>query len=64
MNRLHPVEPATAEGKVKTLLDAVQASLGVTPNMFRLLANSPYFNIAMETEIDFPVVRTQRAKAA
>ena len=23
-----------------------------------------YFNIAMETEIDFPVVRTQQAKAA
>ena len=41
MNRLHPVDPATAEGKAKTLLDAVQAGLGVTPNMFRLLANSP-----------------------
>jgi hypothetical protein len=23
-----------------------------------------YFNIAVETEIDFPVVRTQQAKAA
>jgi alkylhydroperoxidase family enzyme len=23
-----------------------------------------YFNIAMETEIDFPVIRTQQAKAA
>ena len=41
MNRLHRVDPATAEGKAKTLLDAVQAGLGVTPNMFRLLANSP-----------------------
>ncbi|MBV8216776.1 MAG: carboxymuconolactone decarboxylase family protein [Verrucomicrobia bacterium] len=41
MNRLHPIDPATAEGKSKTLLDAVKASLGGTPNMFRLLAASP-----------------------
>ena len=41
MNRLHPVDPATAEGKAKTLLDAVKAGLGSTPNMFRLLAAYP-----------------------
>ena len=41
MNRLHPVDPATSEGKAKTLLDAVKAGLGATPNMFRLLAASP-----------------------
>ena len=41
MNRLHPVDPATAEGKTKTLLDSVKAALGATPNMFRLLAASP-----------------------
>jgi uncharacterized peroxidase-related enzyme len=41
MNRLHPIDPAIAEGKTKTLLDAVKASLGGTPNMFRLLAVSP-----------------------
>ena len=41
MNRLHPIDPATAEGKAKTLLDAVKAGLGGTPNMFRLLAASP-----------------------
>jgi AhpD family alkylhydroperoxidase len=41
MNRLHPVDPATAEGKTKTLLDGVKAGLGTTPNMFRLLAASP-----------------------
>src|SRR5260370_31917966 len=41
MNRLHPIDPATAEGKTKTLLDAVKAGLGATPNMFRLLAASP-----------------------
>jgi AhpD family alkylhydroperoxidase len=137
MNRLHPIDPATAEGKAKTLLDAVKAGLGGTPNMFRLMATSPatleaylsynralshgalpakvreqialvaaetngcdycasahtalgnqvkqaglsqaeigeivahvainvltnYFNIAFETEIDFPIVRTQQAKS-
>jgi uncharacterized peroxidase-related enzyme len=41
MNRLHPIDPATAEGKAKTLLDAVKAGLGATPNMFRLMAASP-----------------------
>jgi len=41
MNRLHPIDPATAEGKTKTLLDAVKAGLGGAPNMFRLLAASP-----------------------
>jgi uncharacterized peroxidase-related enzyme len=41
MNRLHPIDPTTAEGKSKTLLDAVKAGLGGTPNMFRLPAASP-----------------------
>ena len=41
MNRLHPIDPANAEGKAKTLLDGVNAALGSTPNMFRLMAASP-----------------------
>jgi len=41
MNRIHPVDPATAEGKAKTLLDGVKAGIGSVPNMFRLLAASP-----------------------
>ena len=41
MNRLNPVDPAKAEGKAKTLLDGVNAALGSTPNMFRLMAASP-----------------------
>jgi uncharacterized peroxidase-related enzyme len=41
MNRLHLIDPAIAEGKTKTLLDAVKGGLGGTPNMFRLLAVSP-----------------------
>ncbi len=31
MPRLTPVEPATATGEAKELLDGVQAALGVTP---------------------------------
>ena len=41
MSRLHPVEPLTATGKGKQLLDAVQAKLGVVPNMTRVMAVSP-----------------------
>jgi uncharacterized peroxidase-related enzyme len=41
MNRIDPVDPATAEGKAKTLLDGVKAGMGSVPNMFRLLAASP-----------------------
>lgn len=41
MSRLHAVDPQTATGKAKELLDGVQAKLGVTPNLMRTLANSP-----------------------
>ncbi|HLG75389.1 MAG TPA: carboxymuconolactone decarboxylase family protein [Ktedonobacteraceae bacterium] len=41
MSRLPAIDPAQATGKTKTLLDAVQASLGVTPNLMRTMANSP-----------------------
>ncbi len=41
MPRLNPVEPATATGEAKELLDAVQAALGVTPNMTRTMARNP-----------------------
>lgn len=40
MSRVQIVDPATATGLVKSLLDAVQAQLGVTPNFIRVLANS------------------------
>jgi uncharacterized peroxidase-related enzyme len=35
------IDPKTATGDAKSLLDAVQAKLGVTPNFLRVLANSP-----------------------
>ena len=41
MSRIQPVDPATAKGKAKDLLGAVQKGLGVTPNLFRVVAHSP-----------------------
>lgn len=41
MARVHIVDPKTAAGPAKSLLDAVQVQLGVTPNFIRVLANSP-----------------------
>ena len=41
MPRIHAVDPKTATGAAKPLLDAVQAQLGITPNFLRVLANSP-----------------------
>ena len=41
MSRLQAIDPQTATGKAKELLDGVQAKLGVTPNLMRTLANSP-----------------------
>ncbi|MBI4693287.1 MAG: peroxidase-related enzyme [Gammaproteobacteria bacterium] len=41
MARINVVNPQTAAGEAKTLLDAIQAKLGITPNFLRVLANSP-----------------------
>ncbi|HEV2566015.1 MAG TPA: carboxymuconolactone decarboxylase family protein [Microvirga sp.] len=41
MARISALNPATASGEAKTLLDAVQAKLGMTPNFLRVLAHSP-----------------------
>lgn len=41
MPRLAAVDPATATGKAKDLLDGVQKALGVTPNLMRTMANAP-----------------------
>lgn len=41
MPRLAAVDPATADGKAKTLLEAVQKKLGAQPNMMRTMAQSP-----------------------
>jgi uncharacterized peroxidase-related enzyme len=41
MSRLSAIQPETATGRAKQLLDAVQAKLKITPNMVRVMANSP-----------------------
>src|SRR5262245_16691292 len=41
MPRLTPIDPATATGEAKELLDGIQAAFGSTANSFRAMANSP-----------------------
>ena len=41
MARFTLIDPKTATGKAKQLLDAVQHKLGLVPNMTRAMANSP-----------------------
>lgn len=41
MSRLPQIDPATATGEAAELLVQVQKSLGVTPNMTKVMANSP-----------------------
>lgn len=41
MSRLTHVNPETATGRPKELLDAVKRHLGLVPNMTRAMANSP-----------------------
>lgn len=41
MPRIHPVDPATATGPAKALLDGAQQQLGMVPNMMRTMANQP-----------------------
>lgn len=41
MSRITVVNPNTATGEARRLLEAVQSQLGVTPNFIRVLANSP-----------------------
>ncbi len=41
MSRVTVVDPHTATGEAKQLLDAVQGALGMVPNFIRVLANSP-----------------------
>lgn len=41
MSRLAQIDPTTATGEAGELLAQVQKSLGVTPNMTKVMANSP-----------------------
>lgn len=50
MNRITQLDPARASGKTKQLFDGVQGKLGVVPNLFRVLGNSP---AALEGYLNF-----------
>ncbi len=50
MSRIAPVNPANATGKAKDLLNAVQAKLGITPNLMKTLATAP---AALEGYLNF-----------
>lgn len=50
MSRLTALNPDTATGKAKQLLDAVQSKLGITPNLMRTMANSP---VVLEAYLNF-----------
>jgi uncharacterized peroxidase-related enzyme len=41
MPRINPVNPETASGKAKDLLDGVRKKLGATPNLLTTMANAP-----------------------
>ncbi|MBK0399799.1 carboxymuconolactone decarboxylase family protein [Limibaculum sp. M0105] len=41
MSRINAVDPATAQGRARDLLDGVQKKLGITPNLMRVMANQP-----------------------
>jgi len=41
MARVAVIDPQTATGETRQLLDAVQSGLGMVPNFIRVLANSP-----------------------
>lgn len=50
MNRITQLDPASVTGKAKQLFDGVQAKLGLVPNLFRVLGNSP---AALEGYLNF-----------
>jgi uncharacterized peroxidase-related enzyme len=50
MQRISAIDPATASGKSKQLLDGVQAKLGMTPNLMKTLATAP---AALEAYLNF-----------
>jgi len=62
MARISPIDPASATGETKALLDAVQAKLGMTPNFLRVLGHSPaalssflgLYGIAEQGSLDAP----------
>jgi uncharacterized peroxidase-related enzyme len=50
MARIATIDPQSATGKAKTLLDAVQSKMKMVPNLMRVLASSP---AALEGYLNF-----------
>lgn len=50
MSRLQTIDPSTATGKAKELLDAVKGKLGMVPNMTKVMATSP---VVLESYLSF-----------
>lgn len=50
MSRLPAIDPETATGQAKQLLDGVQEKLGFAPNIMRTMANSP---VALQAYLNF-----------
>jgi uncharacterized peroxidase-related enzyme len=50
LNRITQLDPRQAKGKTKKLFDQLHAELGVVPNLFRILGNSP---AALEGYLNF-----------
>lgn len=68
MSQIKPVDPATTDGKARTLLNAVQEQLGTVPNIFKVMAHAPaalegFLNIsgALSTGSLSPALREQIA---
>lgn len=50
MARLNSIDPATATGDTKEMLNAVEAKFGMVPNLVKIIANSPAF---LKAYLDF-----------
>ena len=50
LNRISPLDPVKATGRIKQILDDMQAKLGVVPTLFRVLANA---QTALEAYVKF-----------
>ena len=61
MQRLPAVQPESATGKAKELLDGVQAKFGMIPNLMRTMANSP---AVLQAYLDFTSALSSGALSA
>jgi len=61
MQRIAAIDPETATGKAKELLDAIQTKLGATPNIVRTMANSP---AVLEAYVNFGAALSKGALSA